>query len=334
MSKKQRLVELLRGNSEPVQGQLFHPILMHFAARFAGQTYSHFVQDYQVLVESNLLCLEQFGHDAVSLISDPYRETSAFGAIEDFPEDAVPQCKTKLLKTLEGVQRLRHPDVCACERTSDRIQGAKNYRSLLGDDVAIIGWIEGPLTESCDLAGVNEILLQTYTEPEFVSKLMQKCLAVAKDFARAQIEAGCDVMGVGDAICSQISLPMYRHMVLPLHRDLFDYIHILGAFVKLHICGDITHLLAGIRSSGADIVDIDWMVNPEQAHRSLGPQTCVCGNLDPVAVIEKQPEDEVFKLAKELVERKKDRKFIFSGDCEITVNTPTENLSVLRKAAV
>jgi uroporphyrinogen decarboxylase len=287
-----------------------------------------------VLVDSNLLCLEQFDHDAVSLISDPYRETSAFGANVDFPEDSVPQCKTRLLERLEDVQRLRHPDVHACERTFDRIQGARYYRSLLGDGVPIIGWIEGPLAEACDLAGVNEILLRTYTEPEFVSTLMRRCLALGKDFARAQIEAGCDVMGVGDAICSQISLPMYREMVLPLHRDLFDYIHDLGAFVKLHICGDITHLLPGIRRSGADIVDIDWMVNPEQAHRSLGPRTFVCGNLDPVAVIEKQPEVEVFKLAKELLRREKDRRFILSGGCEITVNTPAENLFAMKKAAL
>ena len=64
---------------------LFHPILMHFAARFHGATYSAFASDYRVLVESNIACLERFGHDAVSVISDPYRETSAFGATVTFP---------------------------------------------------------------------------------------------------------------------------------------------------------------------------------------------------------------------------------------------------------
>jgi hypothetical protein len=51
----------------------FHPILMHFAARYSGFTYGRFASDYRALVESNLRCRDEFGMDAVGLISDPYR---------------------------------------------------------------------------------------------------------------------------------------------------------------------------------------------------------------------------------------------------------------------
>ena len=33
---------------------LFHPILMHFAARYTGYTYREFASDYLVLVQNNL----------------------------------------------------------------------------------------------------------------------------------------------------------------------------------------------------------------------------------------------------------------------------------------
>ena len=59
---------------------LFKPILMHFAAHFNGITYGRFAFDYKVLVESNIRGLEYFDLNTVSIISDPYRETSAFGA--------------------------------------------------------------------------------------------------------------------------------------------------------------------------------------------------------------------------------------------------------------
>ncbi len=68
---------------------LFHPILMHFAANYAGFSYREFASDYRVLVKSNLKYLEDFHADAVGLISDPYRETSAFGAEISFSE-AIP----------------------------------------------------------------------------------------------------------------------------------------------------------------------------------------------------------------------------------------------------
>ena len=49
---------------------------MHFAAHINETTYGKFASDYKALVESNIKCPEYFDLDAVSLISDPYRETS------------------------------------------------------------------------------------------------------------------------------------------------------------------------------------------------------------------------------------------------------------------
>lgn len=331
MTKTQTLHRLLEYGEKP-DSPIFHPILMHFAARFHGSTYSAFASDYRVLVESNISCMEHFGHDAVSVISDPYRETSAFGALVTYPEDSVPLCTDKIVKTIDDVKALNNPDVYKATRTLDRLKGVKYFRSLLSDDVPVIGWCEGPLAEACDLAGVNEILLKIALEPDFVKVLMDACLVTAKDFAQAQIEAGSSIIGVGDAICSQISADMYEEYVLPLHCELFDFIHYHGAHVKLHICGNITHLLPKIRETGADIVDIDWMVNFDDAHRDLGDTVAVCGNLDPVSVIQNLSAPELDKVSGALIEKEKDRKFIFSGGCEITVNTPHENLKSMREA--
>ena len=306
---------------------------MHFAACFNGTTYSAFASDYRVLVESNVACLEHFGHDAVSVISDPYRETSAFGARVTFPVDSVPLCTDKIVRTIEDVRALKNPDVFAAERTRDRIRGVEYYRELLGDTVPVIGWIEGPLAESCDLAGDSDILLRLMIEPDFVRLLMDRCLFTAKAFGKAQVDAGCDVIGVGDAICSQISPAMYGEFVLPLHRELFDYIHSLGAFVKLHICGNITNHLPKLSETGADIIDIDWMVDIDSAHRHLGDRVVVCGNLDPVAVIQDKSASVVNDKSRALIERERGRRFILSGGCEITVNTPHANLMAMRAAA-
>ena len=44
----------------------FHPILMHFAARYNGKTYSQFASDHRVLVDSNIRCFEDFQLDSLS----------------------------------------------------------------------------------------------------------------------------------------------------------------------------------------------------------------------------------------------------------------------------
>ena len=316
------------------QSPPFHPILMHFAARYAGYTYGQFASDYRALVESNLRCRNEIGMDAVGVISDPYRETAAFGAKVTFPDEAVPRCMEPLVRSMEDIARLKNPDVHREERTLDRIKGAESLRQQVGPAVPVIGWIEGPLAESCDLAGVSEILLKIFMEPDFVKRLIDKVMFTAKDFARAQVEAGCDIIGVGDAICSQIDAESYREFVKEKHRELFEDIQSLGAKVKLHICGNITHLLEDIHDVRPDIVDIDWMVDMDRANAKLGDEIIRCGNLDPVSVIQDLRPEEIRRKATDLCHKEENRPFILSGGCEITVNTPVEHLKAMQIASI
>jgi len=311
----------------------FHPILMHFAARHAGYSYREFASDYRVLLESNLKCMEDFGMDAVGVISDPYRETSAFGAEVNYPEEGVPQCRELIVRSMEDIRALKSPDVHREERTLDRIRAAEALRKA-AQDRSVIGWVEGPLAESCDLAGVNEILLKLYMEPDFVRLLVDKVMITAKEFAKAQVEAGCNIIGVGDAICSQISAETYRDFIKERHLELFEYIQSMGAKVKLHICGNITHLLADLHDVKPDIVDLDWMVDMDHAEGVLGKDIFRCGNLDPVASIQDKDPEKISQAVRQLCDLEKDRNFILSGGCEITVNTPVENLRAMRDASL
>ena len=75
------------------------------------------------------------------------------------------------------------------------------------------------------------------------------------------------------------------------------------------------------------------MVDFEDAYRAVGDSAVVCGNLDPVSVIQNLSADAVAEKAAGLVSRYGNKKFILSGGCEITVNTPVKNLAALKKAA-
>lgn len=332
MNKSERYRALLRGEIS-TERIFFRPILMHFAARFNNTTYGKFASDYKTLVESNIKAMEYFDTDMVSLISDPYRETSAFGARIEFIPEGVPRCHDHIVKTIEDVKRLPVPVVEKSERTLDRIKGAHYYQKLLKGTVPVSGWIEGPLAEACDLAGVNEMLVNLMTDMALSNFLMDKCMITAKAFAKAQIEAGCDIMGIGDAICSQIDKDTYDLFVKERHRELISFIHECGASVKLHICGNITHLLESMRDLKADIIDIDWQVDLNHARKIIGDETILGGNINPVTVQDKT-EEEIYKLSADLVERHKNEKYILAAGCEITVLTPPGNLMAMRRASL
>jgi len=332
MTKKQLYEALLKGE-KPVDRVFFRPILMHFAARFNNTTYGKFASDYKTLVESNIRAMEHFDTDMVSLISDPYRETSAFGASIEYIDEGVPRCLDHIVSSIDDVKNLTDPDVYKCERTLDRIKGAGYFQQLLKGTVPVSGWVEGPLAEACDLAGVSEMLIQLMIDPDFSNLLMDKCLVTAKNFAKAQIEAGCDLIGIGDAICSQIDRDNYDLFVKHRHADLIGFIHECGASVKLHICGDTTHLLESFRDLNADIIDVDWQVDIDQARDILGSKVVIGGNINPV-LVQNKSENEVYAMSKVLVDKYKDQKYLFAAGCEITVLTPPENLMAMRKASI
>ena len=332
LTKKQQFENLVSGKQD-LNKVLFRPILMHFAARYNGHTYGELASDYKVLVDSNLKALDDFDIDMVGLISDPYRETSAFGAPVEFIPEGVPKCLNTIVKTYDDVKNLKNPDVYKAERTLDRIKGAESYQKILKGNVPVIGWIEGPLAEACDLAGVSEMLMQLMMDPDFSNELMDKCMITTKDFAKAQIENGCDIIGIGDAVCSQVDIDTYRSYVLPRHQEIIKYIQQLGARVKLHICGDISHLLPALKEVNTDILDLDWQVDIDKTRELFGNDTILCGNLNPVIVQDKS-EEEIFNMAHELVEKHKNERYILSAGCEITVNTPTENLMAMRRASL
>jgi uroporphyrinogen-III decarboxylase len=330
MNKKEKFESLLRG--EHTGALLFKPILMHFAARFNGTTYGKFASDYKVFVESNIRCLEHFDLDGVSLISDPYRETSAFGARIEYIDEGVPKCLDKVIHNLEDAKNLKIPDLYTSERTRDRINGAALYQKLLRGTVPLGGWIEGPLAEACDLSGLSEMLMYLMSDPDMSNYIMDKCMMVGKDFARLQVNEGCDYIGVGDAICSQIDVDTYDMYVRDRHLELVQYIHSLGAKAKLHICGNIEHLLPSISTLNFDIVDIDWEVDALKAREILGENVVIKGNINPVLIQDLSPA-ELENRSEPLLEKMKDSKFIYSGGCEITVNTPPENLMKMTEIA-
>jgi len=199
--------------------------------------------------------------------------------------------------------------------------------------VPVIGWIEGPLAEACDLAGVSQMLTQLMMDPDFCNLLLDKCNETAKDFAKAQIEAGCDVIGIGDAICSQIDPITYDTFVKERHRELIAFIHDCGARTKLHICGDITHLLPSLKEVGTDILDLDYDVDISHARAVMGEHIVLMGNINPI-IIQDSSAEEVERLSRELVEKNSNERFILSAGCEITVGTPHANLMAMRKGSL
>lgn len=300
-------------------------ILMAFAARYIGSTYDLLARDYRVLVEASLRACEAFHIDLVSVISDPWREASAFGAEIEFPFDSVPVCRTPLLASYNDRSKLQLWNPWERERTRDRLLGVQLYREKVGGYYPICGWVEGAAAEAADLRGVSSFLEDTVLEPQAAHELLHLCTEAGILFALAQVEAGADIIGIGDAVASLMSPRTYREFALPYEQRMIKAIHDAGAKVKLHICGNTSRLLDDLVQTGADIIDLDWMVDLGAAVRTFGGRACANGNFDPVEVLLKGTPKEVAEATLKCL-AVGDERLMVSAGCEVPVDTPHANL--------
>lgn len=308
-------------------------IFMFFGAKYINKPFGEFCSNYKVMVEGNLKAAPEFGVDILSSMSDPVRETADFGTELIFPEDDLPHPKQVLLPNIEDVENLQLFDPWKSTRILDRIHAIQLFKEKKGDEYPILGWVEGPLAEASDLRGINESLIDILDEDneELFHQLLEKCTQQAILCAKAQIEAGADIIGMGDAAASLINRNLYKDVVFPYEKRIVDAIKDAGGIARLHICGDTTHILEDIVELELDIVDIDWMVDMKRTVEIFDGISVVNGNVDPVAIMLNGSLSDV-KEAVLKCRRESKGKAIISAGCEIPKFTPYENLYAFTEA--
>jgi MtaA/CmuA family methyltransferase len=208
------------------------------------------------------------------------------------------------------------------------LKGLALYKERVGQEMMIEGWVEGPIAEGADLRGINTLMLDFFDDPVFVRDLFAFVVEMELRFAREQLQAGADVIGVGDAAASLVGPDIYNEFVWPYEKKLVDGIHALGGKVRLHICGNTRRILEGMGKLGCDIVDLDSMAPISEARQKMGPKTILLGNLNPVAVLRNGDPAGVTAAIAEC-HKQAGAPFIVGAGCEVPRDTPAENLRAL-----
>jgi len=322
MKGLERIKNAVRG--DPVDQVPVWPFCMTFSAKYAGVPYRLFATDYKKHVEAQIRVADVFGFDGVTIDSDSYREASACGGEVVFPENDLPVMKTPAVQKA-GEFDFKMPDIYSAPRIVDKIEGVRLCKEHYGDEKAVCGWIESPFQSAGTFYDLNSFMLDVAIEPDFISELMDFTLELGVKFARAQIEAGADIMGIGDAMASLISADMYKELVLPRTIKMVEGLKGRGALLKYHICGDATHILPFALDAGFDIVNIDHKVDLAGAIEVAADRICIKGNVDPVTVLLSGSVEDVRNSCREILAIAP-RKFILSPGCEVPRDTPHENL--------
>ncbi len=328
MTGRERILAMVEGR--PVDCLPLMPITMMFAADRAGVKYGQYAADHRVLVQAQMHVAEEFDYDFVSLISDPAREVADMGGGVELFDDQPPaiDARASILADKKTLARLQFPDPLGGGRMHDRVLGAALFKERVRGEKLIEGWVEGPCAMAADLRGINTLMTDFMDDPGFVRDLFEFCIEMELRFARAQVEAGADIIGVGDAAASLVGPAVYYDFVEAYEKRLIDGIHALGALVRLHICGRTRRIFDGMGRVGADIVDLDWPAPVAEARAHMGPTQVLLGNIDPVSVLRNGTPEKVRESIAGC-HRDAGSRYIVSAGCEVVRDTPIENMRAL-----
>jgi len=306
------------------------PITMMFAADVLGVKYGQYARDHKLMVDAQIKTAEIFGFDYVSTISDPAREAADAGAKIQWYENQPPAIieEEALFADKLALQRTKAPDPFSGGRMEDRIRGIELLRERAGEELLVEGWVEGPCAESADLRGINRLMIDFSDDPAFVQDLFAFTVETAIRFAAAQIQAGADIVGIGDAAASLVGPRIYKDVVWPWEKKLVDAIHAAGGRVRLHICGNTRRIVEGMGTLGCEMVDLDFPVPMDEARAKMGPRQTLAGNLNPVKDL-RDGTPETIAHALEGLRQQTGAQWIVAAGCEIVRDTPHENVRAL-----
>jgi len=324
MNSLKRCLAAMAGN--PIDRTPVFPLLMFFAQQRQGITYREFVTNGRALAEAQLGIGERFPLDALTVCSDAFRITADLGASMVYPMEGTPFAENPLVASEAEFRTLGRPDPSQSgSRMADRILGLRDMVDAVGDRCLVLGWVDMPFAEACSICGVTAFMLMLVDNPRLAHAILDFLTGIVIEFSLAQLATGAPMIGAGDAAASLISPAQYREFALPYERRIVDAVHAAGGLLKLHICGNTTHLLQDIPRCGADLFNVDHLVDFDAACAAYGQgNLCFKGNLDPVADMLQATPETCQHRCFDRMRRASGLSFMLSPGCEVPAATSDE----------
>ncbi len=188
----------------------------------------------------------------------------------------------------------------------------------------IVGKVMGPWSLSYQLMGIEEFLVSTLQDPGRARRSLDVLKSVTIEFARAQMQAGADIICLADHATGGMVSPLaYRDFLLPLHQEITGEI---GCPTVLHCCGNTTDRLAYFAQAGFDCYHFESQVRLEDALAAAAGKMTLMGNINNPRLLLTGAPGEVAQASREVI---RSGVQILAPECAVPLTTPLENLKTL-----
>jgi uroporphyrinogen decarboxylase len=275
-----------------------------------------------------------YGYDVIAIQVEPsWPVAEACGAGVTYPPDKNPWITDYVIKSEADVEKLHVPDFMATRSTRVMIEGTRILAQRAEAPVA--AFMTGPTTFSLQLMPYTELIKRLVKNPDFTHALIRKSVEIIKAYGRALQDAGATIF----VICEHdVQMLSPRH-VKAFSLDYLPEVFSLYRYNMLHMCGNILpHLQANAEHFRAlerlNMINISPEVDIAEAQRLLGDRIGVAGNIDHVDLLPLRTPEAVEAAVHAAIRASGGNpRFMIAPGCEITSDTPIENVQAFVRAA-
>ena len=312
------------------------------AAHSAGHMFRDVRNNAKASAESSLRYAKMTHSDFVKPVIDSQALFLDLGVRVNQPDDSYGRVSQALARTPEDVDALAVYDPFAADEcpqfTDSYVANLEGLASILDEDFHVCGFSWGPLTMAGYIRGADQLLMDSFLEPELADKMISKVTDFTADIQRRCIDCGATVMWMSDPTASEdmISPEEYRRFEL---GHVADVIRRVKAFadvpVMIHMCGETTGTMQMLPDIGVDCFSCDSAVDLAKAYQNVRGRMALMGNVAPVTTLMQGTPEDVRRESYECIEKAGlDGGFILSSGCEIPRDTPDANTMAMGLAGM
>jgi len=270
---------------------------------------------------------EVLGYDTVAPYFSVVHEAAALGCEIDWGSpDMMPAVKTHPWSSADDY--CLPPDFLEQPAISCLLSALSKLHREYSDRVSVVGKAFGPWTLGYQVYGLQDFLIKVILDPDDIRRLLDRLMEVTILFAKAQFEAGADVVCIPDHATGDLVSPeTYRDFLLPVHQRLTAEI---GGPLVLHCCGHTLDRVAYFTEAGWDCYHIESAVDARKASRIVGNRMSLMGNINnPSTLLFGTPEE----VKGECIYAWEAGFEILSPECAVPLQTPNANLKAIADVA-
>jgi [methyl-Co(III) methanol-specific corrinoid protein]:coenzyme M methyltransferase len=268
---------------------------------------------------------DYFGFDSVAPYFSVHLEAAALGAHVDWNDTAnTPVVTKKPWGRLDDFNL--PPSFLRRSEFQKLLKAIEILKNKYKGRVPVIGKVVGPWTLAYNLYGVENLVLDTILEPEKTKDLIRELSVVPLEFAKAQFDAGADIITWADHVTSDLVSPnIYEEFLLPIHIRAAQTLQSRGPVI-LHICGNVMDRIDCIVRTGFSLFHMDSRNNIRAAVERMSASITLTGCINnPVTLAQGTP----VTVREEVEANLKSGIRLISPECALPSSVPCENLKQL-----